>query len=160
MRRTVEVDVPAHVAYERICRTDEYPLYRTGVREVTALSETAHRWELDADRMTARVLTTTVTERRPDELLRWRSVEGPTCGETVVVKPLSPRRSRVTIDASGPPSLLAGLVADLNEFKRRIEHDHPGTGHHVNERPATPCRHRSNWRDDRFRGPTTTGTDE
>jgi uncharacterized membrane protein len=144
----VELDVPAHITYERICRTDEYPLFRRGVRAVVPLSATRYRWELAGASFTA-----TIDECRPDELLRWRSVEGPACGETVTIEPLSPRRSRLTVDVTAPRALLAGLVADLAEFKRRVEHDHPPVGHHVNERPAAACRHQSNWREDLIRRP-------
>jgi hypothetical protein len=148
MYRSVELEVSARVAYQRICRIDEYHLYRAGVREVTALSDTAHRWRLDGAS-----LTTRVAEQRPDRLLRWLSIEGPTCGETVTVEPLSPHRSRLSIEASGPPALLEHLVADLTEFKRRVERDHHAvpTGHFVNERPVVAGSHHSNWRDDLLR---------
>lgn len=124
-RGSVDLAVPAHVAYERLCR---------------------HRWELGRGAFTAEV-----DERRPDELLRWHAVDGPVYQETLLVQPLSARRSRVTATATGEPALVAGVVADLSEFKRRVEGEPPA--HHVNERPATDCRHRSNWRDSLLSGP-------
>ena len=136
--RGVQADLPI----------DEYHLVpRAECGEVTALSATAHRWRLEGAN-----LTTRVAEQRPDRLLRWLSVEGPTCGETVTVEPLSPHRSRLTIEASGPPALLEHLVADLNEFKRRVEQDHQSpAGHFVNERPVVAGQHHSNWPDNLLR---------
>jgi uncharacterized membrane protein len=152
MRHTVELDVPAHVTYERMYRVEEYPLFRHGVRLVTPVSEFTHRWEL-----TDATFTAALVERRPDEALRWHSVDGPPCGELVLVRPLSPRRSVLTIESSGPPALLAQLAVDLSEFKRHVERDHPAAGHHVNERPLAACRNRSNWREGLLRGRTSTG---
>jgi hypothetical protein len=151
-RRSVELQVPAHVAYERLCRTDEYGEFRAGVRDVRPLAENAYLWELADIRFTARVV-----EQLPDRLLRWQSVHGPAWAETIAITPLSPQRSRVTIDTSGPPAMLAQVTADLSEFKRRLERDHPQVGHFVNERPTMAYRHRSNWRDDLCDGATADG---
>ena len=128
-RGSVELAVPAHVAYERLCR---------------------HRWELGGAAFTAEG-----DERRPDELLRWHAVDGPVYHETLLVQPLSPHRSRVTATATGEPALVATVVADLSEFKRRVEGEPPA--HHANERPATDCRHRPNWRDSLVAAPTPGG---
>jgi uncharacterized membrane protein len=155
VRRTVELDVPAHVAYERMCRVEEYPLFRAGVRLVTALSETRYRWELAGTAFTARL-----DERQPDALLRWRSIDGPACAERIDVEALSPRRSRLVVESSGPPEVLADLAADLARFKEIVERDQPSGGHYVNERPAAGFLHRSNWRDGLLRGRTSTGINE
>jgi hypothetical protein len=153
VRRTVDLDVPAHVAYERMCRIEEYPTFRAGVRKVTALSETIHRWEL-----TGTVFTARLDERSPDTLLRWHSVEGPSCAERVVVEVLAPRRCRVVVESSGPPDLLADLTVDLAWFRRQVERDHPFLGHHLNERLTSGFLHRSNWRDGLLHGPPGAGT--
>jgi hypothetical protein len=153
LRGTVELDVPAHVAYERMCRMEEYPLFRHRVRQVTAVSDTLHRWELAETAFTAHL-----DERCAEGMLRWHSVEGPQCAERVEVRPITPRRSQLTVESSGPPDLVAQLAADLAEFKRHVERDHPPVGHFVNERPAASFRHRSNCRDDRMHGATSDGT--
>jgi hypothetical protein len=150
--RTVEIAVPAHVAYERMCRIEEYPLFRHQVREVLALSDDTLRWDLPGASFTAQL-----DMREPDRLLRWHSVDGPDCTETVTIKPLSPQRCLVTAELNGPATIVDGLAADLPEFKRRVEHDHPPLGHFVNERPPTLNRHRSNWREQRMIGRTSTG---
>jgi hypothetical protein len=152
VRRTVDLEVPAHVAYERMCRIEDYPLFRAGVRQVTAVAETTHRWILDGTAFTA-----SLDERRPDELIRWHSVEGPACAEQIIVIPLSPRRSRLVVETTGPAELLARLAPDLGAFQHDVQRDHPGSGHYVNERPAHSFRHRSNWRDTLLRGRSSTG---
>jgi hypothetical protein len=152
VRRTVVVEVPAHVAYERMCRIEEYPLFRHQVREVSALTEDVHRWDIAGSSFTVQL-----DERQPDRLLRWHSLDGPRCEEVVAVKELTPRRCQVTVELTGPATLVDGLAADLPEFKRLVEHDHPRVGHFVNERPVTDGQHRSNWRDRRMIGRTSTG---
>jgi hypothetical protein len=152
VRRTVVVEVPAHVAYERMCRIEDYPLFRHQVREVSALSEDVHRWELAGTTFTVQM-----DERQPDRLLRWHSTDGPPCDEVVAVKELTPRRCQVTIELNGPATLVDGLAFDLPEFKRQLEQDHPQVGHFVNERPSGDWRHRSNWRDQRMIGRTSAG---
>jgi hypothetical protein len=152
VRRTVDLEVPAHVAYERMCRIEDYPTFRGGVRQVTAVAETTHRWILDGCAFTARL-----DERRPDELIRWQSVEGPACAERIIVIPLSPRRCRLVVETTGPAELLARLAPDLGAFQHDVERDHPVAGHYVNERPAHSFRHRSNWRDALLRGRSSTG---
>ena len=152
VRRTVEIAVPAHIAYERICRIEEYPLFRHQVREVSAVTEDTHYWDIDGTGFTARL-----DVRQPDRLLQWHSVDGPFCTETVAIEPLSPQRCLVTVELNGPATLIDGLAADLPEFKRQVEHDYPPAGHHVNELPPTLNRRRSNWRDQRMIGRTSTG---
>jgi uncharacterized membrane protein len=152
VRRTVVVEVPAHVAYERMCRIEEYPTFRHQVREVSALSEDIHRWNL-----TGTSFTVQLDERQPDRLLRWHSVDGPPCEEIVAIRELTPRRCQVTVELNGPATLVDGLAADLPEFKRRLEQDHPQVGHYVNERPVGDGQHRSNWRERRMIGRSSTG---
>jgi uncharacterized membrane protein len=152
VRRTVVVEVPAHVAFERMCRIEEYPLFRHQVREVSALTEDLHRWDLAGTSFTVQL-----DERQPDRLLRWHSIDGPPCEELVAVKELTPRRCQVTVELTGPAWLVDGLAADLPEFKRLVEQNHPRVGHFVNERPVTDGQHRSNWRERRMIGRTSTG---
>lgn len=152
VRRTVEIAVPAHIAYERICRVEEYPLFRHQVRAVSALADDTLRWELPGVSFTA-----VFDVREQDRVVRWHTVDGPDCTETVTIHPLSPQRCLVTVDLSGPATIVDGLAADLPEFKRRVEQDHPPVGHFVNERPPTFARHRSNWREQRMIGRTSTG---
>src|SRR5688572_23604035 len=102
VRRSAELDVPARVAFERICRVEDYPLVRDGVLRVSARSATEHRWELDETVFTARV-----RECRPDHLLRWQAVTGPVCEEILSVRALSPLRCLVCVTAVGPGELMA-----------------------------------------------------
>jgi len=142
VRMSVDLDVPTHVAFERICRIEEYPEYRTGVLRVTARSETESRWEL-----AEAVFTVRIRRQEPDRLLHWQAVTGPVCEEIVTVQPLSAQRSRISVEATGPGDLMSQLALDVIEFKRAVERDHPHSGHHANELRAESYRHRSNWRD-------------
>lgn len=150
IRRSIELAVPAAVAYERFARLDEHPQLRAGVRRVQALTETMYRWDLSSAEV-----TTALIERRPDELLRWRSVDGTGCAETALVEPVSPRRCRLTVTLTGPPGPLADLTPDLARFKRMVEQNLPTRGHHVNEIPHRSVPHPSNWSDGRLFGRTT-----
>jgi hypothetical protein len=152
VRMSVELDVPDRVAFERICRVEDYPRYRTGVLRVQTRSETEHRWELAEAVFTARI-----RRREPDHLLHWQAVTGPTCEEIITVEPLSALRSRFVVEATGPGDLMSQLALDVIEFKRAVERDHPCGGHYANELPTGSFRHRSNWRDGLLYGRTGAG---
>ncbi|GIJ52237.1 hypothetical protein Val02_91230 [Virgisporangium aliadipatigenens] len=152
VRMSVELDVPDRVAFERICRIEDHPQYRTGVLRVQTRSETEFRGELAESVFTARI-----RRREPDHLLHWQTVTGPTYEEIVTVEPVSTLRSRIIVEATGPGDLMSQLALDVIEFKRAVERDHPHGGHHANELPPASFRHRSNWRDGLLYGRTGAG---
>jgi len=136
VRGSIEVGVPARVAYERLCRVEEYPRFHRGVRRVTAVSETDLRWECDNGAFTARV-----TDRQPDHFLRWRALDGPRRSETVVVQALPSGRCRITVETTGPRP-------DLALLKEYVEAGAGPRRPHGNERPVRAAR--SNWPDARL----------
>lgn len=136
VRESIDVDVPLHVAYERMCHFEEYPQFMGGVREVTQISADISHWVMEFDGTPAE-FDARVVDRRPDELLAWESVDGPHLTETVMFESLSDDSTRIVAElelearalmpsaAYGEESLDRRLKADLDGFKHYIE-EHPG----------------------------------
>jgi ribosome-associated toxin RatA of RatAB toxin-antitoxin module len=140
VRESVDVDVSAHVAYERLCHFEEYPRFMAGVREVTKISEDLSHWVMDLDGNPAE-FDARITGQRTDEMLSWQAIDadGPHLSETVTLQSLSDDRTRIIAEleleaqslmpseAYGQASLDRRLKADLDGFKRYIERDAPMT---------------------------------
>jgi ribosome-associated toxin RatA of RatAB toxin-antitoxin module len=156
VRESIDVAVPVHVAYERLCHFEEYPHFMAGVQEVTQISEDISHWVVDLDGTQAE-FDTRVTGRRTDEMLSWHSIDGPQLGETVTFEALGDDRTRIIAEleleaqalmpteAHGQESLDRRLKADLDGFKHYIEESTEGMlpgmsglfGHNV--MPANPA---------------------
>jgi hypothetical protein len=132
VRQSIDIGVPAHLAYEQLCHLENYPQFMTGFTDARPLSpDTAHlvlhvgnsHAEFDAR----------IVDMRPDELISWKSMDGPEVCETMRLKPLSATRTRVTaqldIDAAqlmpsesqAKEMLSRQLKADLSSFKQYVE---------------------------------------
>src|SRR4051794_25652283 len=134
VRESVDVSVPVHVAYERLCHFEEYPQFMPDVREVSRVSDTMAHWVMDLAG-THTEFDARVTARRPDELLAWQAIDGPGLSEKMVFQSLSADRCRIIaelgVDARAfiPGEALAResldrmLKAELAGFKRYIEAD-------------------------------------
>jgi uncharacterized membrane protein len=137
-RESIEVSVPAGVAYERLSHFEEYPLFMAGVKEVTPMPDNMAHWVLELGGAQTE-FDARVTDRRPGELLAWCSVDGPRLAETVRFQPVAPARTRITaeldVDAGellphsdhAQETLRRRLRADLDSLKRYVENGSAAT---------------------------------
>jgi uncharacterized membrane protein len=136
VRDSIDVAVPVRVAYERMCRFEDFPRFRPGVRQVSPpIGDLAH-WAMDLDNSHTE-FKARITDRRPDELLTWQAVDGPRLVETVRFVELTDDRTRIvaeldvdaqrllTTDTHAQEWLMRWLKADLIGLKEYIEHDTP-----------------------------------
>ena len=164
VRDSIEVAVPARVAYEGLSHFENYPQFMSGVMNVTPLSETTAHMVLDLAGNRAE-FDACITESRPGEFLCWEAMDGPQLSETVRLEQITDSTTRVIaelqIDAKQlMPSerhatevLNRRLKADLDGFKRFLESRTPTMP--VNEAtPATLARSATLGRNER----PTTGT--
>ncbi|MET7420607.1 SRPBCC family protein [Dactylosporangium sp. NPDC005555] len=131
-RESIEVAVPAGVAYEQLTHFENYPQFMSGVMSMAPIdSSTAHmvldiggnRAEFDAR----------ITETRPGEFLCWEAMDGPQVSEALRLEPMADGMTRVIaelqIDARelmpteqhAVEVLNRRLKADLRGFKRFCE---------------------------------------
>jgi uncharacterized membrane protein len=138
VRESIEVAVPARVAYEGLSNFENYPQFMSGVMNVTPLSETTAHMVLDLAGNRAE-FDACITESRPGEFLCWEAIDGPQVSETMRLERLSDTVTRVVaelqIDAQRlMPSethandvLNRRLKDDLAGFKRYLEGNKPST---------------------------------
>jgi uncharacterized membrane protein len=136
VRESVDVTVPVHVAYERLCHFEEYPHFMSGVQEVKQISDELAHWVMNIagshTEFDARII-----DQRPDELLAWQAIDGPRLTEKMMFQRLTDDRTRIIaeldLDARAlMPSeeyareaLDRRLKADLAGLKRYVEQDPP-----------------------------------
>ena len=148
VRDSIEVAVPARVAYEGLSHFENYPQFMSGVMNVTPLSETTAHMVLDLAGNRAE-FDACITESRPGEFLCWEAMDGPQLSETVRLEQITDSTTRVIaelqLDAKQlMPSerhanevLNRRLKADLDGFKRFLEN--PSTKPKMPTNMATPA---------------------
>jgi uncharacterized membrane protein len=131
-RATIEVGVPVRAAYEQLTEFESYPRFRTGVRQVTQLSDTRTHWVLDLDGE-QREFDARLTECRPDRRVAWQSTAGPLLSEAITLTRMGTDRCQVTAeleadaravlpgDVHAQEAMSRRLKADLARFKNFVE---------------------------------------
>jgi uncharacterized membrane protein len=141
VRETIDVAVPARMAYERLTHLENYAQFMSGMMDVRPLTDTSAHVVLDLAGNRAE-FDARIVESRPGEFVCWEAVDGPQVSETLRLEQLSDSMTRVIaelqIDARQlMPSethatdvLNRRLKADLTGFKRYMESGmapaHPG----------------------------------
>src|SRR4051812_26084365 len=131
VRETIDVAVPVHIAYERLCHLEDYPRFMEGVHEVTQVSDDMAHWVMEVEGRTTE-FNARVTEL-PDELVAWQSIDGPRIAEKMMFQELSADRTRIICeleleaaaylpnDAHAEDMLDRRLKGDLSGLKRYVE---------------------------------------
>src|SRR3954471_8968229 len=131
VRESIDVAVPVHIAYERLCHFEDYPRFMEGVHEVTQVSDDMAHWVMEVDGRTTE-FNARVTEL-PDELVAWQSIDGPRIAEKMMFQELSEERTRIVCeleldiaaylpnDTHAEDMLDRRLKADLTGLKRYVE---------------------------------------
>jgi hypothetical protein len=132
VRQSIDVAVPAHLAYEQLCHLENYPQFMKGFTDARPLSPDAAHLVLHVGNSHAE-FDARIIDLRPDELVSWKSTDGPEVCETMRLKALSANRTRITaqldIDAAqlmpseshAKEMLTRQLKADLSSFKQYVE---------------------------------------
>lgn len=132
--KSIDVSVPASVAYALFTEYERFPSFMDGVKSVQRVSHDELEWRASvggkAERWTARI-----TEESPNQRVAWRSVAGARNAGSVTFEPLGPERCRVNLrieyDPEGPVENIGAilgvvdgrLAADLKRFKELAEGD-------------------------------------
>jgi carbon monoxide dehydrogenase subunit G len=144
-RESIEVAVPAGVAYEQLTQFENYPQFMSGVMSMAPIDASTAHMVLDIGGNRAE-FDARITETRPGEFLCWEALDGPQVSEALRLEPMADGMTRVIaelqIDARelmpteqhAVEVLNRRLKADLKGFKRFCEE--AATKTTVN-RPAT-----------------------
>lgn len=133
IQESIDLKVPAHIAYQQLSRFEDYPRFMEEVDAVQRLDDGHLHWtttmanrpvEWDAE----------ITEQEPERCIAWRNTSGPTNSGRVEVQPAGADASRVTLtlesDAEQVPGSMEGygeqdmaqrLRLDLARMKDFIE---------------------------------------
>ncbi|RSN39351.1 MULTISPECIES: SRPBCC family protein [Actinomadura] len=129
---SVNVTVPVAVAYRQWTRSETFPRFMAGVREVRRIDEATTRWAARGGGV-VREFDVTVVERLPQERIAWTSPDGPLHSGVVTFRRLDATTARVTVRLEFDPERIAArtgdragaltrrLKGDLQRFKRLVE---------------------------------------
>ena len=137
VRDSIEVAVPARVAYEGLSHFENYPQFMSGVMNVTPLSETTAHMVLDLDGNRAE-FDACITEARQDEFLCWEAMTGPQLSETVRLEQITDSTTRVIAELQIDAQQLMPSEKHANEvLNRRLKADLYGFKKYLEARPPT-----------------------
>ncbi|GGM60626.1 SRPBCC family protein [Dactylosporangium sucinum] len=131
-RESIEVAVPARVAYEQLMHFENYPRFMSGVMSLAPIDDSTAHMVLDIGGNRAE-FDARITESRPGEFLCWEATDGPQVIEALRLEPMADDMTRVIaelqIDARelmpaeehAVEVLNRRLKADLKGFKRFCE---------------------------------------
>ncbi len=124
LERTVDVDVPAHRAFEQLTRYEDYPRFMEGVREVKPLDATHLHWRCEEANGTQREWDSEITAQVPDQLLAWRNLNDHQNTGQVQLQPLTQDQTRLDLTMEYEPLCPAEQVKETEALTaQRIESD-------------------------------------
>lgn len=123
VEKSIEVNVPDHVAYNQWTQFEDFPKFMEGIREVRQLDDTHLHWraeiagkdkEWDAE----------ITEQIPDKRIAWRSMAGAANGGVVTFHRIDDNTTRIMVQMDYDPEGITENVGDaIGVFSRRVEGD-------------------------------------
>jgi uncharacterized membrane protein len=132
IEETIEVNVPASVAYNQWTQFEDFPLFMEGIEHVQQLDDTRLHWVASVGGTKAE-WDAKIVEQHADRQISWISEDGKKTRGTVTFEPLGPEKTRVRVSMSyqgeGQAEQVgsaAGLDArrvraDLERFKELVE---------------------------------------
>lgn len=138
IEESIELRVPAAVAYKQWTLFEEFPQFMTGVTEVKQLDDAHLHWhvqiggkdeEWDAE----------ITEQIPNKRIAWRNVNGAVNAGVVTFHRLTDDTSRLMLQMSYEPNGIAETVGDaLGVLRRRVARDLEEFKDFIEKREASP----------------------
>jgi uncharacterized membrane protein len=156
VERSIEVDVPVHVAYNQWTQFKTFPRFMDGVRRVEQTQAALTHWVLRIGGRTVE-FDAEIVEQVPDRLLRWEALDGDRCRLTLRIEAgrssgLAARVESAVLSASG--LVRRRVDGSLRCFKEYVEgqgretgtwrgeisgsHVRPGSRHARREVPTWP----------------------
>jgi uncharacterized protein (TIGR02271 family) len=123
IEKSIELDVPVHVAYQQWTRFEEFPQFMEGVEAVRRLDDKRLHWVANVGG-TRKAWDAQITDEVPDQRIAWRSEAGEWTAGVVTFEPLRTDRSRLTVRFEYEPQGVKETLGDwLGLVSRRVEHD-------------------------------------
>ena len=123
IEESIDVGVPARVAYDQWTRFEQYPRFMEGVEEVTQVDDRRLHWVAEVAGRRAE-WDAEIIEQIPDERIIWASIGGVRSSGGVTFQPIDPDTTRIVLEMDVDPPGTAGSVADaLGVVRRRVRGD-------------------------------------
>ncbi|MEX1336072.1 MAG: SRPBCC family protein, partial [Candidatus Limnocylindrales bacterium] len=139
INETIDVAVPARVAYDQWTQFEEYPEFMDGIDAVFQMDDRTIEWHAAIAGM-PKTWRAKITEQVPDQRIAWTSIEGARNAGVVTFHRLDDEHTRVALQMEVEPDGAVesigdalGLVqrraaGDLERFKAFIEERGTATG--------------------------------
>jgi uncharacterized membrane protein len=121
--QTIDVDVPARIAYDQWTQFETFPEFMDGVKSVVQQDDRTLLWTANVGGR-EKQWTAEITDQTPDQRVAWKSVDGTENGGAVLFEPLGTDRTRITlkIDAD-PEGVIETVGANAGVLERRTKDD-------------------------------------
>jgi uncharacterized membrane protein len=128
----IELDVPVSTAYNQWTQFEEFPRFMATVQEVKQIDDSHLHWRARVGGRLAE-WDSEITEQVPDQLIAWRSTDGPGNAGLVTFDKIGENRSRVKLQMWYDPESAGEKVAstlgavklttkgNLRRFKHMVE---------------------------------------
>jgi uncharacterized membrane protein len=139
IERSIDVDVPAWVAYDQWTQFEDFPRFMDGVDRVVQDGDKFLRWSATIGGQ-RREWTAEIVDQTPYTRIAWRSIDGAVNAGAVLFTPIGPDRTRVALTIEAEPDdpvevagtalgfLQRRVEGDLDRFKEFIEQRRAPTG--------------------------------
>jgi uncharacterized membrane protein len=120
---SIEVAVPARIAYDQWTQFEEFPKFMEGVKQVVQRDDRTLDWTAE---IAGRHLewTAVITDQTPTTRIAWKSVSGDENAGAVLFEALDPDRTKVTLKLDADPDgLVETAAANLGFLERRVKGD-------------------------------------
>ena len=120
---SIDVAVPARIAYEQWTQFEEFPSFMEGVKSVVQVDDRTLEWTAEVAGQT-KAWTAQITDQTPNTRIAWKSVGGDENAGAVLFEPIDADRTKVTLKLDADPDGLVETVgANLGFLERRVKGD-------------------------------------
>ena len=121
IHKTFEIGVPVRTAYNQWTQFEDFPRFMDGVREVRQIDDTHLHWRASLGG-TEKQWDAEIVEQVPDQVIAWRSTSGVPNAGAVRFEPLSPERTRVSLEMEYEPQSAIEKAGDaLGIVSRKLD---------------------------------------
>ena len=122
IKKDIDVDVPAHTAYDQWTQFESFPQFMDGVKEVVQLDEKTLRWRAEVGGK-QQEWEAEITEQMPDRHIAWHSTTGTPNAGSVMFEPVGDK-TRVSLELAYETQGTQEKVGDaLGVLDRRVDGD-------------------------------------
>ncbi len=123
VEKSIELDVPVHVAYNQWTQFETFPQFMEGVKEIRQLDDKRLHWKAEIGGKDVE-WDAEIVEQMPDQRIAWRNINGATNAGVVTFHKISDTQCKVMLQLETEPQGLVETIGDaLGFLGHRVEGD-------------------------------------